>query len=94
MATKLLICPSVISPIDKLDVESLRILLYIIACKKGEKRKLLKLCNHKRIVPVECIISLYLGLSFSQSLTWDREMETEWEKAQERELIFKNSNSS
>lgn len=36
----------------------------------------------------------YLGLSFSQSLTWDREMETEWEKAQERELIFKNSNSS
>ena len=35
MATKLLICPSVISPMDKLDVESLRILLYIIACGKG-----------------------------------------------------------
>lgn len=52
--------------------------------RKGEKRKLLKWCNYKRIVPVECIISLYLGLSFSQSLTWDREMETEWEKAQER----------
>lgn len=34
MATKLLICPRVISPIDKLDVESLRILLYIMAWKK------------------------------------------------------------
>lgn len=32
MATKLLICPSVISPMDKLDVESRRILSYIIAC--------------------------------------------------------------
>lgn len=37
MATKLLICPRVISPMDKLDVESLRILLYIMACKKKKK---------------------------------------------------------
>lgn len=43
MATKLLICPSVISPMDKLDVESLRILLYIIACKKGEKKEVTKI---------------------------------------------------
>lgn len=43
MATKLLICPSVISPMDKLDVESLRILLYIIACKKGEKKEAIKM---------------------------------------------------
>lgn len=39
MATKLLICPKVISPMDKLDVESLRILLYIMAWKKKKKRK-------------------------------------------------------
>lgn len=42
MATKLLICPRVISPMDKLDVESLRILLYIIAWKK-KKEMYLKL---------------------------------------------------
>lgn len=43
MATKLLICPRVISPMDKLDVDSLRILLYIIACKKEKQKKYLKL---------------------------------------------------
>lgn len=40
MATKLLICPRVISPMDKLDVESLRILLYIMAWKKKERNKM------------------------------------------------------
>lgn len=50
MATKLLICPSVISPMDKLDVESLRILLYIIACRKGVKWKIWKWYNYKATV--------------------------------------------
>lgn len=38
MATKLLIWPRVISPMDKLDVESLRILLYIMACEDKKKK--------------------------------------------------------
>lgn len=88
MATKLLICPRVISPMDKLDVESLRILLYIIACKKEKKRKLEKLCNCKRTAAVDvsnCIISLYLGQPFSQSLTWDRERWRQSERKHKRE---------
>lgn len=37
MATKLLICPRVISPMDRLEVESRRILLYIIAYEEKGK---------------------------------------------------------
>lgn len=98
MATRLLICPSVISPMDKLDVESLRILLYIIACKKGQKMKLLKWCNYKRAVAVGCFKLHHQPLPRTALLPVShlrqREMETEWEKAQERELTLKNSNSS
>lgn len=45
MATKLLICPRVISPMDRLDVESLRILLYIMACKRRKSPWISKFNN-------------------------------------------------
>lgn len=97
MATKLLICPSVISPMDKLDVESLRILLYIIACGKGIKWHIWKLCHYKAIAAAGCFTfqcqwlpsTAFLPLSHLRQ----REMETEWEKEPEREQTFKNSKS-